>query len=229
MRRDRMREWVVGALFFTLVLSVGPLDGQVGGERITRAARLLEELVETYGVSGDEGEVRDVVLSHLPDWAEPEVDSAGNVWVRVGEGGSLSVFVAHMDEVGYQITEIGDDGMLTLRARGGFLPWLWEGTPALVHKGDDPVNGVFVPREDTSTPARQSPDGAARVDVGARSRGEVEAMGAQLRSQLSCSAKDRSEPPGAEQCFPLGTIPDNDVIEFGMVDDEVLSMGLHGP
>ena len=180
MRRDRIQELVAGALFVTMALLVAPLDGQVGGERIERAARLLEELVETYGVSGDEGEVRDVVLSHLPDWAEPEVDSAGNVWVRVGEGGSLSVFVAHMDEVGYEITEIGDDGMLTLRTRGGFLPWLWEGTPALVHNGDNPVNGVFVPREDTGAPARQSADGAARVDVGARSRSEVEAMGIRI-------------------------------------------------
>lgn len=177
MRCARIRGWAVGIPLLTIAVLAGPLHAQVSQERVERAARLLEELVETYGVSGDEGEVRDVVLSHLPDWAEPEVDSAGNVWVRVGEGGSLSVFVAHMDEVGYEITEIEDDGTLTLRARGGFLPWLWEGTPALVHNGGDPVNGVFVPREATGAPTRQSADGVARVDVGARSRSDVAAMG----------------------------------------------------
>lgn len=172
-----MGRWALGAPPLMLALLAGPLHAQVSPERIEAAARLLEEMVETYGVSGDEGEVRDAVISNLPDWAEPDVDSAGNVWVRVGQGGPVSVFVAHMDETGFEVTEIGEDGMLTLRSRGGFLPWLWEGTPALVHTGDDPVAGVFVPREDVSQRTRMPPPGPARVDVGARTRAEAEAMG----------------------------------------------------
>ena len=174
-----MGRWAVGAPLFMLALSVGPLHGQVSQQRIEKAARLLENLVETYGVSGDEGEVRKEVLDALPDWADPEVDSAGNVWVRVGRGEPVSVFVAHMDETGFQITGIGDDGLLTVRSRGGFLLSLWEGTPAIVHKEDEPINGVFVPRADTSVPSRVAPD-PMRVDVGARSRAEVDAMGIEV-------------------------------------------------
>ena len=180
MRGGSMGRWAVGTPLVILTLSAGPLHGQVSLERIENAARLLEELVETYGVSGDEGEVRKVVLDNLPDWADPEVDSAGNVWVRVGQGEPVSVFVAHMDETGFQITEIGDDGLLTVRRRGGFLPWLWEGTAAIVHKEDDPISGVFVPREDTSRPSRTLPPGPTLVDVGARSRAEAEALGIEV-------------------------------------------------
>ncbi len=175
-----MRRWAVGAPLVILAVSAGPLLGQVSQQRIENAARLLEDLVETYGVSGDEGEVRGEVLDALPDWADPEVDSAGNVWVRVGQGEPVSVFVAHMDEVGFQVTEIGEDGLLTVRSRGGFLPSLWEGTPAIVHQEDAPINGVFVPRADTSKPRRFAPAGPTYVDIGARSRAEAEAMGIEV-------------------------------------------------
>lgn len=143
--------------------------------RTERATTLLDELIGTYGVSGDEGRVRAVVLKHLPAWATPEVDSAGNVWVRVGAGKPTSVFVAHMDETGFQITSIRDDGLLDLRTLGGVLPWLWESTPALVHTPSGPVPGVFTPRAAEAASTRRG--GGFRVDVGASSRTEVEAMG----------------------------------------------------
>jgi len=184
MRGVSIGRWVLWApiviLIVSLTVSAGPLHGQVSQQRIENAARLLKDLVETYGVSGDEGEVRKEVLDALPDWADPEVDSAGNVWVRVGQGEPVSVFVAHMDEVGFQVTEIGDDGRLTVRSRGGFLQSLWEGTPAIVHQEDEPINGVFVPRADTSEPRRFAPAGPTYVDVGARSRAEAEAMGIEV-------------------------------------------------
>ncbi len=175
-----MGPWAVGACLFMLAGLAVPLHGQVSPERIENAAQLLEELVETYGVSGHEGEVREVVLDNLPDWADAEVDSAGNVWVRVGAGGPVSVFVAHMDETGFQIAEVRDNGLLIVRGRGGFFPWLWEGTPAVVHKQDEPINGVFVPRDDTSEPRRPAPPGPTLVDVGAHSRAEVDALGIEV-------------------------------------------------
>ena len=159
MKRFGMPRWGLGAPLLMIAAAAGPLQAQVSQQRIEHAASLLEDLVETYGVSGDEGEVRKEVLDALPDWAEPDVDSAGNVWVRVGQGEPVSVFVAHMDETGFQITEIGNDGMLTVRARGGFIPSLWEGTPAIVHQEDEPINGVFVPRPAGSTPSRAVPSG----------------------------------------------------------------------
>ncbi len=180
MRGSAMGRWALGAPLLILALAAGPLHGQVSQQRIENAARLLEDLVETYGVSGDEGEVRKEILDALPGWADPEVDSAGNVWVRVGQGEPVSVFVAHMDETGFQITEIGDDGLLTVRSRGGFLRSLWEGTPAIVHQEDEPINGVFVPRRDISEPSRAVPPGPTYVDVGARSRAEAEAMGMEV-------------------------------------------------
>jgi len=165
--------WIV--VVCSVAIRVAPLDAQVRPERIEGAAGVLKRLIETYGVSGDESRVRDVVREYLPDWARPRVDSAGNLWVSVGSGDPVVVFVAHLDEVGWEVTEIATDGKLALRSRGGFTQWVWEATPALVHTGQGPVPGVFVPRSDDMS-TRVSP-AALRVDVGTSTRTATEALG----------------------------------------------------
>ncbi|MEO8499431.1 MAG: hypothetical protein ABI565_00850, partial [Vicinamibacteria bacterium] len=72
--------------------------------------RLLAGLIRTYGVSTHEEPVRAEVLRRLPAWAKPEVDAKGNVIVRFGQGGKRLLFVAHTDEVGFEIASINEDG-----------------------------------------------------------------------------------------------------------------------
>ncbi|MGH7591955.1 MAG: M20/M25/M40 family metallo-hydrolase, partial [Gemmatimonadales bacterium] len=100
---------------------------------------VLAPLVETYAPSGMEAPMRAMVERGLPAWAHPAVDSAGNVWLTVGRGAPRVGFVAHMDEIGFSVVGIGDDGTLELRPLGGFLPFLFEAEPALVHTGSADV------------------------------------------------------------------------------------------
>lgn len=141
---------------------------------IAQGEPVLARLAQEYGVSGREGPVRDLVRSLLPAWVRPETDSAGNLWAVVGEGDPLVVFVAHLDEIGFRVTAIRDDGQLILENRGGFFPSLYEAEPALVHTPAGRVPGVFTPRD--SAVVRRSP-GAIRVDVGTSSRQATEALG----------------------------------------------------
>ena len=59
------------------------------------------------------------------------------------------MFIAHLDEVGFEMTNIATDGTVSLRTRGGLFPSVWEGQPALLHFDDSrlPITGVFIPRE----------------------------------------------------------------------------------
>lgn len=179
MNRIRM---LIGAFALVSTHALAGQDAPVAPvpARVEEAARLLGRLIETYGVAGAEEPVRKVILNMLPSWAKPEVDSAGNIWVRAGRGKPTSVFVAHMDETGFEVTAIADDGLLTLRPRGGFLPWLWEATPALVHTGDGrTIPGVFTPRvEPEPSPTRRGT--AYKVDVGMKSRAAAESLGVRL-------------------------------------------------
>lgn len=143
--------------------------------RIREAEALLESLVESYGPSGMEAPVRRAVERALPAWARPETDSAGNLWLTVGRGEPTVVFVAHLDEVGFLVTAIAEDGTLALEPLGGLFPSLWEGRPALVHTGEKMVPGVFQPRDSAEASGRQ-PE-RLRVDVGTGSRAATESLG----------------------------------------------------
>lgn len=89
--------------------------------------KLLERLCNASGVSGDEGEVRKIVLEEVRPLAdEVKVDALGNVLVtRRGkgtpEGGPhLRVMLAaHMDEVGLMITNDEGDGIYRFDLVGG--------------------------------------------------------------------------------------------------------------
>mgnify|MGYP000212261932 CR=1 FL=1 len=83
----------------------------------TAQLKLLERLCHACAVSGDEGEVRKIVLEEVrPHADEVKVDALGNVLVvrraSQAEAGALPplkvMLAAHMDEVGMMIT--GDEG-----------------------------------------------------------------------------------------------------------------------
>lgn len=125
-------------------------------DQYTGLANALKTLADVYSVSGHEHKVREAVLAALPDWARSKArtDAEGNLIVEVGPDEDPVMFIAHLDEVGFEVTNVAADGVVSLRTRGGLFPSLWEGQPALVHF-DPPVNksplqGVFVPR-DTAT------------------------------------------------------------------------------
>jgi putative aminopeptidase FrvX len=85
--------------------------------------KLLEKLCNACAVSGDEGEVRRIVLDELKGVVENiKVDSLGNVLVtRTGSGKKrLKVMLcAHMDEVGFMLVADEGDGLYRFETVGG--------------------------------------------------------------------------------------------------------------
>ena len=165
---------VRAAPLLALALAVTPARAQ-DPAAMREVEAVLRPLVEVHGPSGMEDPVRDAVRRALPSWARPEVDSAGNLVLSLGRGEPVVVFVAHLDEVGFAVRSVREDGLLEVEPLGGLFPSLWEGRPALVHIGGDAVPGVFQPRAADAPPGRQPP--ALRVDVGTGSRSATEALG----------------------------------------------------
>ncbi len=172
----RIGGWTDRTALIVILLSAYPsirLSGQADA-RISEAQTVLSQLVESYGVSGAEGPVRETVKRLLPAWAKTETDTAGNLWLRVGQGDPVVVFVAHLDEIGFTVDSILDDGSLHLRTRGGFYSSLFEAQPALVHTPTGDVSGVLLPR-DTGFVRRAPPP--LRVSIGTTSRAATMARG----------------------------------------------------
>jgi len=142
----------------------------------------LKPVLEAYGVSGHEERPREVVrrliTEQVTPWAKPRVDERGNLVVTFGAGKDELVLIAHLDELGYEITAIRDDGTATVRGRGGMYDSLYEAHPVLVHTASGPVPAVLTPRSgytaaETSQPRTED----LALYFGASSAAGVRALG----------------------------------------------------
>jgi len=106
---------------------------------------LLEKLCNAVAVSGDEHEVRQIVLDAIKLVAdEIKVDALGNVLAtRFGRGENrVRVMVdAHMDEVGFMIVKDDEGGLFEFALVGGIDERQLPGKPVLV--GREHIPGVI--------------------------------------------------------------------------------------
>lgn len=128
---------------------------QINADSFTNTAELLKTLADVPAVSGHERLVREAIVAALPGWARARTttDDEGNLILEVGPDRDPLMFIAHQDEVGFEVTNVAPDGTASLRTRGGLFPSLWEGQPALLNFRDRnvPLRGVFVPRDSATT------------------------------------------------------------------------------
>jgi len=120
------------------------------------AERTFMSLADLPAVPGHEFRVRDAITAQLPAWAKKVAvtDTAGNLIIGVGPERDSIAFLAHMDEVSFEIEGINGDGSVRLGRRGGVVATAWEGQPALLHFDRDAggnvaesMRGAFVPRD----------------------------------------------------------------------------------
>jgi len=106
---------------------------------------LLSKLTDALGVSGDEQEIRQIVMDELEGIAdEMRVDHLGNLLVtKLGKGEKrLRVMVAaHMDEVGFMLIKDEGKGIFEFRVVGGIDPRQLVGKQVIV--GRDHVPGII--------------------------------------------------------------------------------------
>lgn len=151
---------------------------------------ILRELSEATGVSGNEREVRAVVLDAIQKHAdEVRVDTMGNVLaLKHGADDSDSptaghrhirvMLSAHMDEVGLMVVGYDNDGFLKVRAVGGIDPRLLPGT--LLQVGPDHIPGVIgtkpihllKEKEGQKVPQTEN----LVVDIGAKGKDEAQRL-----------------------------------------------------
>ncbi len=108
----------------------------------TTQIKLLEKLCNAMSVSGDEGEVRRIVLEEVKPFAdEVKVDALGSVLVRKKGTGRKPLRVlldAHMDEVGFMIVKDDEDGFYQFRTVGGIDERHLVGKQVIVGKDHTP-------------------------------------------------------------------------------------------
>jgi tetrahedral aminopeptidase len=105
---------------------------------------LIKKLVEVYGPSGFEDQVRKLIETEVKAYVDDmHVDAMGNlIAVKKGNGNGLKVMVAaHMDEIGLMVTHITEDGFARFTNIGGISAHTLRGNR--VQFGDGTVGVIF--------------------------------------------------------------------------------------
>ena len=140
---------------------------------------LLEKLCNACAVSGDEGEVRSIVLEEIKPFAdEVKEDALGNLLAvrHAKTPNPLRVMLdAHMDEVGFMLIDSEGEGLFRFEKVGGVDARQLVGKPVQV--GKEHVPGIIGARPIHLTTAdersRSMPLDSLRIDVGPSSNGKV--------------------------------------------------------
>lgn len=107
--------------------------------------KLLKRLCKCDGISGDEGEVRKLIIEEIKPYADRiSIDNLGNLIVhKKGKNRAKSKLMlsAHMDEVGLMVIDITSDGYLKFDEVGGTDRRVLLGKSVTV--GNNKINGVI--------------------------------------------------------------------------------------
>ncbi len=148
-------------------------------------------------ITGYEQAMTDSLLALLPGSTR---DRIGNVTLALGRGSPKRLIACSLDEVGYVVGNITDDGYLLLRRVGvsrtnALFDQQLEGHRVTVFGRRGPVPGVVAVRSTHLTrgrPAANDPPFTvdnAYVDIGASSRAEVLALGVDVLTPVSLTKR----------------------------------------
>jgi tetrahedral aminopeptidase len=138
----------------------------------TAQIKLLQKLCAAVAVSGDESEVRSIVLEEVKGYAaDVKVDALGSVLVtKPGRGANrLRVMLsAHMDEVGFMLVADEGEGIFRFDTVGGIDARQLPGKPVLVSR--EHIPGVIGARPIHLTTAEERKHAISldnlRIDIG---------------------------------------------------------------
>ena len=104
---------------------------------------LLRELTKSCGISGNEKPVAEAAASVLERFCETKRDNMGNlIGVIKGSGSGRKIMLeAHMDQVGFIVTDIEDNGYIKFAAVGGVDPRILPGLRLKIF-GSKTITGV---------------------------------------------------------------------------------------
>ena len=105
---------------------------------------LLKEICEAGGAPGHEQRVREIVVRETKGLVDDlRVDNMGNVIaVKKGKESKKVMIGAHMDEIGFIVTHIDDNGFVFFHTLGGFDPKTLTAQRVIIHGRED-VMGVM--------------------------------------------------------------------------------------
>jgi putative aminopeptidase FrvX len=153
---------------------------------LDKTEELFKELTEVAGVPGYEAEVRAVLRKHLEPIAEIMQDRMGSLIAQQpGTADRPRVMLAgHMDEIGLMVKLITEEGFIRFLPLGGWWDQVMLAQRVVIKTRDGEVPGIIGAKPPHLLPEDERKKLVEKkdmyIDVGATSKGEVEAIGIRL-------------------------------------------------
>ncbi|MBM7096508.1 M42 family metallopeptidase [Bacillus sp. H-16] len=147
--------------------------------------KMLKELTDANGIPGNEREARDVMKKHIEPFAdEIETDGLGSLIAKktgsVSDGPKIMV-AGHLDEIGFMVTNIDDNGFLKFQTVGGWWEQVMLAQRVTVMTKDGNIPGVIGSKPPHILPPEARKKSVDKkdmyIDIGASSREEAAEFG----------------------------------------------------
>lgn len=138
---------------------------------------MLKKLCSLNSTSGDEKQVRDFIINEIKEFCDYKIDNLGSI-IAFKRGKKASdkkiMLSAHMDEVGFIITNICDDGYLDFAPVGGINANVVPGRIMTLNgiKGVVGLKPIHLQSDDEKTKAPSFKN--LKIDIGAKSKEDAE-------------------------------------------------------
>ncbi|NHK31695.1 MAG: M42 family metallopeptidase [Asgard group archaeon] len=146
----------------------------------------LEKWTNAFGPSGFELEVAKLVKDYVAPFADEVLqDKTGSVIFKKGDKGPKIMIAGHIDEIGFIISGISKEGYLTFNQLGGWWDQVLLSQRMIIKTRDGTkIKGIIIAKP----PHILTPEDRTKVvtkdkmfvDVGCKSKKEVEALGIKL-------------------------------------------------
>jgi putative aminopeptidase FrvX len=169
------------------------MDGRLPQHVDQHLVESLQALCSIGAPSGHEDPIIRVVHDHLVELGlRPRVDRLGQISVTflgTDPAANSTLVSAHLDQLGLVVSNVRDDGYVTFERLGGVPERVLPGTRFVMHARSGDVSAVVGLKSHHLTPPEDKykalPTAQLYLDVGARNRAEVEALG--IRVGDACS------------------------------------------
>lgn len=152
-----------------------------------RTEKLLQELTDAHGVPGHEAGVRAVIRRRLAPLGAVSQDKIGSLICALKapkKGGPKVMLAAHMDEIGFMVRLVTDDGFIKFLPLGGWFDQVLLGQRVLVKTSRGDLAGVIGSKPPHLLPAEERTKVVEKknmyIDIGATSKKEVEKAGVRV-------------------------------------------------
>lgn len=159
-------------------------------EDLKRLSALLEEFSNAHGISGHEGAVREKLSKHLKPFVdEMRTDNMGNLIAVKNGTGPRIMLAAHMDEIGFMVKYIDEQGYIYFAKSGGWFDQTLLSQRVIVHTDRGDLVGAIGSRAPhvmkQAERSKVVEIGSMFIDVGAADKKDAEKMGVEIGNTVT--------------------------------------------